>query len=145
YGLFTTYVSNERFENDVAIRTRQRFVFRVSVLCASVCFGIAQHLPNLIDLTLVRLQCFAEVCWLLLKSAKAAASTRDAWKIDDERDLRNDRHLFRRGTEQVDECCLTGNQTARRSSQCVGDTFNASHGNVRAVRVDGDDRLCVWV
>ncbi len=65
--------------------------------------------------------------------------------VDHERDLRDYGHFFWRCAEQVDERRLARDQTARGSSQRVGDAFNASHGNVRAVRVNGDDGFRVWI
>src|SRR6185369_9131813 len=145
HRLLASDVRHERLEHDVPIRTRQRLVFRVSILRTAVSLRVTQHLSNLLDLPLVCGQRFREIGRLLEAATETTTGEGDARVVDHERGLGNNSHFFRSRAEQVDQRRLTGDQAAGRSGKCVGYAFDARDADVCAVWVDGDDGFGVRV
>ena len=66
-------------------------------------------------------------------------------QVDDQRQTRDHRHLWRRPSGEVDQRRLARDESARRHRHDVGDADDARDGDVSAVRIDAVKRLRVWV
>src|SRR6185437_15144904 len=137
---------DERGEDDVVRRPRERLVLGEGGLSLLISRRVAEQVAQRIELRLADAVGVGVLSLLQRGGAgEAAAAEARTRQLDDERDARLDGHLGRRVAGEIDQRRLPGDDAAGRTRYHGGDADDAGDADVRAVRVDAEEGLRVRI